>query len=143
MFAGNKLFLMLVVAVSLALGACQSIASKNVGKEVSIEGGSYRVVSVQELQSMLEDKDFTMINVHIPWQGDIPQTDSRLAYDQISESQDQLPAEKDAKVLVYCLTSGMAKKAVASLVNLGYTNIWMLDGGTTAWEEAGLTLDKE
>jgi len=143
MFARSKFFLTCIVAMSLMVGACQSIASKNAGKEVSIEGGSYRAVSVQELQSMLEDKDFTMINVHTPWQGDIPGTDSRLAYDQISENQDQLPAEKDAKVLVYCLTSGMAKKAVASLLDLGYTNIWMLDGGTTSWEEAGLTLEKE
>ena len=143
MFAGNKYFLLFMFATSLVLGACQSISTNGVGEEVSIEGGSYRVVSVQELQSMLEDKDFTMINVHIPWQGDIQQTDFRLAYDQIVENQDQLPAEKDAKILVYCLTSGMAKKAVASLVDLGYTNVWMLDGGTTAWEEAGLTLDKE
>jgi rhodanese-related sulfurtransferase len=36
----------------------------------------------------------------------------------------------------------MAKIAVASLLNLGYTNLWMLDGGTTAWEEAGMSLIK-
>ena len=143
MFAGNKFFLLFMFAISLVLSACQSISTNGVGEEVSIEGWSYRVVSVQELEGMLENKDFMMINVHTPWQGDIPQTDSRLAYDRISESPDQLPAEKDAKILVYCLTSGMAKKAVESLVNQGYTNIWMLEGGTTAWEEAGLTLEKE
>ncbi len=142
MIARYRLFPMMFIVMSLLLGACQDISS-NVGREVSIEGGSYRVVSVQELQTMLETKDFTMINVHTPWQGDIPQTDSRLAYDQISQSQDQLPAEKDAKILVYCLTSGMAKKAVQSLVSLGYKNVWMLEGGTTAWQEAGLTLEKE
>jgi rhodanese-related sulfurtransferase len=142
MLARYSSFMMIFVVMALLLGACQGIFS-NVGREVSIEGGSYRVVSVQELQTMLKTKDFTMINVHTPWQGDISQTDSRLAYDQISQSQDQLPAEKDAKILVYCLTSGMAKKAVQSLVDLGYTNIWMLNGGTTAWEEAGLTLEKE
>ena len=106
MFTQYRSFLMIFCGISLLLGACQDI-SPNVGKEVSIEGGSYRAVSVQELQTMLENKDFTMVNVHIPWQGDIPQTDLRLAYDQISQSQDQLPAEKDAKILVYCLTSGM------------------------------------
>ena len=143
MFAGKRIFLLFMFSTSLVLSACQSISANSVGEEVSVEGGSYRVVSVQELQTMLDDKDFTMINVHIPWQGDIPQTDSRLAYDQISENQDQLPAEKDAKILVYCLTSGMAKKAAASLLGLGYTNIWMLEGGTTAWEEAGLSLIKE
>jgi rhodanese-related sulfurtransferase len=91
---------------------------------------------------MLENKDFTMVNVHTPWEGNIPQTDLRLAYDQIEQSLDQLPAEKDAKTVVYCLTSGMAKKAVASLLSQGYTNIWMLDGGTTAWEESGLIINK-
>ena len=83
-----------------------------------------------------------MVNVHTPWEGNIPQTDLRLAYDQIEQSLDQLPAEKDVKIVVYCLTSGMAKKAVASLLSQGYTNIWMLDGGTTAWEESGLSINK-
>jgi rhodanese-related sulfurtransferase len=86
---------------------------------------------------MLESKDFMMVNVHIPWQGDIPQTDLRLAYDQIEQNPDQLPADKDARILVYCLTSGPAKVAVQSLVDLGYTDVWMLEGGTTAWERGG------
>jgi rhodanese-related sulfurtransferase len=141
MIARHRLFAMIFVVMSLLLGACQSISS-NVGEEVSIEGGVYRVVSVQELQTMLEGKDFTMINVHTPWEGDIPQTDVRLAYDQIEQNLDQLPKEKDAKILVYCLTSGMAKKAIATLLNEGYSNLWMLDGGTNAWSEAGLSLNK-
>jgi len=89
----------------------------DIGQEVIIDGGSYRVVSVQELQTMLENKDFIMINVHIPWQGDIAQTDLRLAYDQIEQNLDQLPQDKDAKILVYCLTSGMAKEAIATLLD--------------------------
>lgn len=139
MLVRRNFFLTFVVVMSLLLGACQS--SPQAGKEVSVDGGSYRVVSVQELQTMLESKDFVMVNVHIPWQGDIPQTDLRLAYDQIGENLDQLPREKDAKILVYCLTSGMAKKAIVTLISEGYTNLWMLDGGTTAWEEAGLSLE--
>jgi rhodanese-related sulfurtransferase len=140
MLAQYRSFFIIFCVMALMLGACQGI-SPNVGKEVSIEGGVYRVVSVQELQTMFEDKDFTMINVHIPWEGDIPQTDIRLAYDQIEQNLDQLPQEKDAKILVYCLTSGMAKKAVTTLMAQGYTNLWMLDGGTTAWSEAGLSLE--
>jgi rhodanese-related sulfurtransferase len=55
---------------------------------------------------------------------------------------DQLPPEKDAKILVYCLSGGMSKKAVATLAANGYTNIWMLDGGITSWEAAGLPFEK-
>lgn len=141
MFARSKFFLTFILAMSLMLGACQG--TPQAGNEVSVDGGSYRVVSVQELQTMLESKDFVMVNVHTPWQGDIPQTDLRLAYDLIGENLDQLPPEKDAKILVYCLTSGMAKKAIATLLAEGYTNLWMLDGGTTAWEEAGLSLESQ
>lgn len=141
MFARILLRLMLIGISLFSFVACQP-ASVELGQEASIEGGSYRVVSVQELESMLETKDFTMVNVHIPWQGDIPQTDLRLAYDQIEQKVDQLPTEKDSKILVYCLTSGMAKKAVQSLIHLGYSEVWMLEGGTTAWEKAGLSINK-
>jgi len=83
-----------------------------------------------------------MVNVHTPWEGDISQTDLRLAYDVLEENLNQIPTEKDAKILVYCYTSGMAKQAVATLLDQGYSNIWMLEGGTSAWEEAGLTITK-
>ena len=140
MIAKKNTFLIIFCAVTLMISACQLIPS-NVGKEVTTDNGSYRVVSVQELQTMLEKKDFTMINVHTPFQGNISQTDLHLAYDVIEQNLNQLPQEKDAKILVYCLTSGMAKKAIATLLNQGYTNLWMLDGGTTSWEEAGLSLE--
>lgn len=141
MFAKPILRLMLIgISLSL-LVACQT--EEKIGIPADMNGAPYQVVSVAELQTMLENKDFTMVNVHTPWEGDIPQTDLRLAYDQIEQNLNQLPAEKDAKIAVYCQTSGMAKKAVATLLNQGYTNIWMLEGGTTAWEEAGLTLEVE
>lgn len=142
MIKKKNTFLIIFCAVTLMISACQLIPS-NVGKEVTTDNGSYRVVTVQELQTMLEKKDFTMVNVHIPFQGNISQTDLHLAYDVIEQNLNQLPQEKDAKILVYCLTSGMAKKAIATLLNQGYTNLWMLDGGTTSWEEAGLSLENK
>jgi rhodanese-related sulfurtransferase len=142
MFAKFRPHLALFAVSVLLLAACQSPYA-NLGRKANMNGVDYRIVSVQELQSMLGKKDFTLINVHIPWEGDIPQTDLRLAYDQIEQHLDQLPREKDAMILVYCLTSGMAKKAIATLLDQGYTNLWMLEGGTTAWEEAGLTLEKK
>ncbi|MBI5944758.1 MAG: rhodanese-like domain-containing protein [Chloroflexi bacterium] len=140
MFTKTRMWLALLGVSLFLLAACQ--AEEQIGIQAEMNGTPYRVVSVQELQSMLETKDFTMINVHTPWEGDIPQTDLRLAYDQIDGNLGQLPAKKDAKIVVYCLTSGMAKKAVASLLSQGYTNIWMLEGGTTAWEESGLIINK-
>ena len=46
-----------------------------VGKPVDVAGGSYTDVSVSELQTMLANKDFTLVNVHIPFEGNIAKTD--------------------------------------------------------------------
>ena len=141
MFKNISSTLIILLIGVFALAGCQS--AKEPGTEIKTDTGSYRLVSATELKTMLESKDFFMVNVHIPWQGNIPQTDLHLAYDQIEPNLAQLPKDKDAKILVYCLTSEMAKKAVATLLAQGYTNLWMLDGGTTAWEEAGLGLEKK
>jgi rhodanese-related sulfurtransferase len=131
----------ILLLIVILITACQAEETPQIGIEASMGGAPYRVVSVPELQTMLENKDFLMVNVYTPWEKDIPQTDLRLAYDQIEANLGQLPADKDAKILVYCLSGGMSKKAVATLISQGYTNIWMLDGGTTSWEAAGLPFE--
>jgi rhodanese-related sulfurtransferase len=136
-------FINILLFSALLLTACQvAEQTPQIGIEADMGGYPYRVVSVPELQTMLENKDFFMINVYTPWEKDIPQTDLRIGYDVLEQNFDELPANKDAKILVYCLSGGMSKKAVATLVTNGYTNIWMLEGGLTSWEAAGLSTEK-
>lgn len=106
-----------------------------------VDGGSYTDVSVGELQTMLENKDFTFINVHVPFEGDIPGTDLSIPYDQIEQNLDKLP-DKNAKIVLYCRSDRMSNIAARTLVDLGYTNIYNLDGGMVDWEGAGLTVER-
>lgn len=140
----TAIFLLLFAAL---ISACKSTAASTpavevVGKQVSVSGGSYTDVSVAELQTMLANKDFTFVNVHVPFEGDIANTDLSIAYNEIEQNLGQLPADKGAKIVLYCRSDRMSRIAAEALVSLGYTNVWNLDGGMVAWEQAGLSLER-
>lgn len=91
---------------------------------------------------MVANKDFTFVNVHIPFEGDIAKTDVSIPYDQIDQNLDKLPSDKNAKIALYCRSGRMSAIAAKTLVGLGYTNLWNLSGGMVAWEQAGLKIDR-
>lgn len=136
----RTLFALLVL--TLLLTACQSKAVT--GEIVPVSGGSYKNVTPLELKTMLKNKDFVFINVHIPFAGNIPNTDLSIAYDQITDpaSLAQLPADKNAKIVLYCRSGRMSAIAAEQVVSLGYTNIWNLAGGMVDWEIAGYEIEQ-
>jgi rhodanese-related sulfurtransferase len=138
----KKLILVLLSAVILA--ACQSPSADVTGETVTVTGGSYTRISPDELNTMLANKDFEFINVHIPFEGNIASTDLSIPYDQITESSylSQLPVDKNAKIVLYCRSGRMSAIAAEALVALGYTNIWDLKGGMVDWENSGYPLEK-
>jgi rhodanese-related sulfurtransferase len=133
--------MLLLVGIFL-LAACQPGDTPVVGKQVEVQGGAYTEISVDELHSMLKNKDFELVNVHIPFEGDIPNTDVSIPFDQIAQNLDQLPAVKNAKIVLYCRSDRMSTIASETLVGLGFTNVYNLDGGMVAWENAGLDLER-
>lgn len=100
----------------------------------------YSDISVIQLDEILKYKNFTLINTHVPYAGDIPQTDLSIPFDQLDTYADQLPADKNAPLAVYCRSGSMSTQAAQTLVAMGYTNVWEIDGGMNAWQNAGYEL---
>ena len=100
----------------------------------------YVDISVAELAPVLEqNKSFTLVNVHIPYAGELPKTDLFIPFNEIGTNLDKLP-DKDAPIVIYCRSGNMSTQTAAELAAAGYTQIYELDGGTVAWQSAGYTL---
>lgn len=130
-----------LLIIVLLITACGPLATSDPqGTEVTVAGGTYTEIGVDQLLPLLEDDRYTLVNVHVPFEGNIPGTDVSIPFDAVEQNLSQLP-DKRHPIIVYCKGEGMATAAAETLVQLGYSNIYMLDGGMTGWQEAGQALD--
>jgi rhodanese-related sulfurtransferase len=89
---------------------------------------------------MRPTKNFPLINVHIPYEGELPRTDAFIAYNEVEKHLDKLPKSKDAKIVLYCMSGRMSAIAAETLVKLGYKNMWNLKVGMREWQKKGFPL---
>ena len=131
MFERFALWLLVIGIGAAAIGCSTASETK----------ASYSTMTVEELNRALEgEKDFLLVNVHIPYAGEIPKTDVHIPYNQIEENLDQLPKDKNAKIVVYCRSGGMSRSAAQKLVQLGYTSVIDVPGGMRDWQAKGYGL---
>jgi rhodanese-related sulfurtransferase len=94
-------------------------------------------VTSPQLAAMLRRKDFYFVNVHVPYEGEIKDTDAFIVYDKIAESLDKLPRDKSAKIVLYCRSGRMSEIATRELARLGYSQVSHLAGGMIDWKQSG------
>jgi rhodanese-related sulfurtransferase len=138
----TRSLLALFVALLFLVSACgQAKPTTAPPSEVTVakNADGYVDITTDQLAEMAKSKDLTLVNVHIPYDGDLPQTDLSIPFDEIEDNVHQLP-DKDAPIVLYCRSGSMSTAAAKTLVSLGYTNIMELDGGMVAWTATGREL---
>lgn len=96
---------------------------------------------VKELLDSKSDLGLFVLNVHTPFEGKIEGTDAIIEdWENIAAHQDQLPKDKNTPILVYCRTGRMSMSAVKQLQDLGYAELYHLNGGMKAWDAQGLPI---
>jgi rhodanese-related sulfurtransferase len=132
----SQLYLTLVTLLSLFWAA----ACSSSGAQTPTPGaqGAYRTLTIDEFAAILEGKadEYTVVNVHIPYEGEIEGTDAEVPYNDVGALTSALP-DKDAPIILYCRSGRMSEIAGQALADLGYTQIYDVPGGMIAWQSSG------
>lgn len=138
---------MVVAFIAVALGVTLYFAfgmpgmdhssSASTMDDMDMPSGStaHRLVDPVGFEAALAEPDAVVVNVHVPYDGEIEGTDLFVPYDRIDAA--SLPSDRDTPLVVYCRSGSMSAEAVVALAGLGYTNIVELDGGINAWRASG------
>jgi len=107
----------------------------------------FQNVTVQEAKEMVEKGDVFLLDVRTPDEFNsshikgatlIPVSNvsgSNLSSDLLLQARtDEVP---EKKILVYCRTGRRSDTASTMLVNAGYSQVYNMAGGITAWVDAG------
>ncbi len=121
--------IVLMVIVSGCIGNANNEPQTNSGNNAI----GFTNISAQELGQKLGNKDFFLLDVHIPEQEHINGTDAFIPYNEIESNLEKLPQDKNRPIVVYCRSGNMSLEASQKLVELGYTNVMNLEGGTNAF----------
>lgn len=124
--------------IGFLLASCAAVP----GGGIFSSNTGYQMITVSDLQSLTASEDFTFVNVHIPLEGNIPGTDAEIPFNEVENYLDLLPEDKNEKIVLYCRSGSMSSEASQILVDLGYTNVFDLEGGYNAWVASGLPFEE-
>ncbi len=131
------------VWTAVFISACSPSSDENQTTTLSETEGAaeYRALSIDQFGDIMDEADgaYTVINVHIPYQGEIEGTNANIAFNDLDALTSALP-DKNAPIILYCRSGNMSEQATRELVNLGYTQVYDVPGGMNAWQSSGRTL---
>jgi len=105
-----------------------------------LSNNGFRIISVAELQAMLQQDELLLLDVR---------TDAEVARGKIPRGVSlplhMLPLrlhemDKNAATVFYCQTGGRSGQAAAFAAANGFVEAYNLQGGISAWGQAGLPI---
>lgn len=105
------------------------------GMDMTSETRTHQLVDASAFDAALKRPDAVVINVQVPYDGELEGTDLFMPFDAIDPA--SLPTDQTTPLLVYCRSGSLSAEAVVTLAGLGYTDIIELHGGLNAWRAGG------
>ncbi|MDK3161439.1 rhodanese-like domain-containing protein [Kamptonema cortianum] len=138
-------FIMMALATALAACSPSSTPVSEISSDATAvttpSTGLYQTLTVDEFASIVanESDQYTIVNVHIPYEGEVAETDLSIPYNDIEALTRALP-DPNVPIILYCRSGRMSEEASRALIDLGYTQLWDVPGGMIAWESSGREL---
>lgn len=98
-------------------------------------------IGVKEAQAKIEEGNTVVIDTRMPFDyagGRIPSA-VNLPGNSLRFRKDSVPAEKT--LLVFSIDGNASEKVCDLAISLGYENVYNVEGGMEAWQEAGFDIE--
>lgn len=133
---GSKLLsVVLVLAALFVLAACARVPQKTAPSPDAQQAGGYQTISAEQAQRLIGAEDVAIVDVREPDEyaaGHLIDA-TLIPLGTIEETAVRTIPDKNATILVYCRSGVRSADASQKLAALGYTNVYNLDGGISAW----------
>ena len=134
----SRLLTTVLTAIGVVgLSACAAEDVSPAPTSQSEQASVARLVDPEEFAAAIAERDRVTVNVHVPFEGDLPGTDLSIPFDQIAAQADRLPADRSTALAIYCRSGPMSTIAAQTLRDLGYLDVVELRGGMRAWQADG------
>ncbi|MDZ7848225.1 MAG: rhodanese-like domain-containing protein [Owenweeksia sp.] len=136
-----------VLALFALLTSCQAQPGDKAQEKTQNEDSkdpSFSNVDVDQASTMIHDKEVIVLDVRTPREfeaGHLVDARAMNFYDEDFEQQLQdLP--KDQPYLLYCQSGNRSGQTMLKMKELGFDEVYNLQGGITAWKNSGQSVTK-
>jgi rhodanese-related sulfurtransferase len=110
----------------------------------STKKDSVEVLSTRQFERKSNKKNTLVIDVRTPEEvaeGHLPES-LNIDYTSQNFAEEIVVLNKKATYLVYCRTGKKSRGTADLMQKMGFKHVYMLDGGFTAWQDAGKQIEK-
>lgn len=102
--------------------------------------GEIKVVSVEEMQSLMELEDIQLVDVRTPGEYAEGYIENFQNIDFLSPTFDEDIAklDKNKPVILYCKSGGRSASCAQKMVDAGFVKVYDLEGGISKWQHEGM-----
>ncbi|NNJ47444.1 MAG: rhodanese-like domain-containing protein [Acidimicrobiia bacterium] len=126
--------ILLTLLLALVLAACGGTATAEI-----------RLVSASDAAAVLDDRapEVVLLDVRTPEEFNEVRVPGSINVDfYAADFASQLDTlSKDVPYVVYCRSGNRSSQTMDIMRDLGFTEVWDVDGGIISWNEAGLPLE--